>query len=136
MLKLGAEKDVLQVVSDRVGSPAHAGGLAASVMRFVDSAEAGRSHADVWHYADRGVCSWYDLAAAIMRLANLSCRVLPVDGSSFPTKGPRPWYSVMDSSAIEKLRGCSRIGRGLMIRSSVFHRKTLLRVFNRRKYDA
>jgi len=102
MLKLGAEKDVLQVVSDRVGSPAHAGGLAASVMRFIDSAEAGRSHADVWHYADRGVCSWYDLAAAIMRLANLSCRVLPVDGSSFPTKGPRPWYSVMDSSAIEK----------------------------------
>ncbi|ASQ89966.1 dTDP-4-dehydrorhamnose reductase [Prosthecochloris sp. GSB1] len=101
MLKLGAEKEVLDVISDRVGSPAYAGGLAASVMRFVDSTETERSYADVWHYADRGVCSWYDLAAAVMRLANLSCRVRPVDGSSFPTKGPRPWYSVMDSSAIE-----------------------------------
>jgi dTDP-4-dehydrorhamnose reductase len=102
MLRLGQERKTLDVVSDRVGSPVYSADLVAAVMNILGRADLQRNYSSTYHYANEGVCSWYDFATAIMRLAELPCRIMPVESSAFKVAGPRPWYSVLDIDAIRK----------------------------------
>ena len=102
MLRLGREKRSLNVVSDRVGSPVFAADVVAAVMGILGKVDLNRTYSSIYHYANEGVCSWYDFAVAIMKQAALPCRVLPAESTSFAVNGPRPWYSVLDSNAIKK----------------------------------
>jgi len=102
MLRLGRERDSLDVVADRVGSPVYATDAVAAVMEILGKVDLKRCYSSTYHYANEGVCSWYDFAVSIMKTANLPCRVLPVENTSFALNGPRPWYSVLDSNAIKK----------------------------------
>jgi len=102
ILRLGSERDRIEVVSDRTGSPTHAAELASAVMGMVDNWDTRKRFAETFHFANAGACSWYDLAVAVIDAAGLTCKVVPVGSSAFPAQGPRPWYSVMDSTAIRR----------------------------------
>jgi dTDP-4-dehydrorhamnose reductase len=102
MLRLGQERETLDVVSDRVGSPVYSADLVAAVMNILGRADLQRNYSSTYHYANEGVCSWYDFATAIMKLAKLPCRILPVESSAFKVAGPRSWYSVLNISAIKR----------------------------------
>lgn len=101
MQKLGAERDELTVVFDQVGTPTNAADLAVFLMALADNMEDGSQ--EVYHFSNEGVASWYDFALAIMELSNLSCRVLPVRSSAFPTPAKRPSYSVLDKAKIKSV---------------------------------
>ncbi|NTU90470.1 MAG: dTDP-4-dehydrorhamnose reductase [Chlorobiaceae bacterium] len=105
MLRLGRERDQLDVVSDRIGSPTHAEGLASAVMRIIEQSGSLAGLAATCHYCDEGVASWFDLAVAVMAKANLPCNVRPVESSAFPVHGPRPWYSVMGKQILKSQWG-------------------------------
>lgn len=105
MLRLTAEKPVLNVVFDQTGTPTYAGDLAEAIFGIIESRSfIGRD--GIYHYSNEGVCSWYDFARMIAGYAgNLSCDVRPCHSSEFPSKVTRPSYSVLDKTRIKETFG-------------------------------
>lgn len=98
MLRLGNEKDILNVVGDQIGTPTYAGDLAELIVSLIkyDSEAYG-----LYHYSNEGVASWYDFAKAIMDESKTDCKVLPIKTEGYPTPAKRPCFSVMDKSKIK-----------------------------------
>ena len=98
MLRLFKERDEVRVISDQVGTPTHAGGLARTLWKLSDLQEV----RGIYHWTDAGVASWYDFAEAILQAArnnNVSLRtktIIPINSSDYPLPAQRPAYSVMD----------------------------------------
>ena len=101
MLRLGAERDALNVVFDQVGTPTRATDLADVLLHMLGRTDRGQAYAGTYHYSNEGVCSWYDFACAVMKLKGLSCRVTPVPSDEYPTSAKRPHYSVLDKGKIK-----------------------------------
>lgn len=101
MLRLGGERDTLNVVFDQTGSPTSAADLAGAVVSILERADRDRRYALTYHYANEGVCSWYDFAVSIMEMAGLHCKVFPVDSTQYPQAAQRPHFSVLNKSAIK-----------------------------------
>lgn len=99
MLKLGAERELLKIIADQVGTPTYAMDLAAAILTVVDS---GSVEYGVYHYSNEGVASWYDFTKAIFDIAGVTTKVLPITTSEYPTRAVRPAYSVMDKTKIKK----------------------------------
>ncbi len=102
MMKLGSERDTLNVVFDQVGSPTYAADLAEAIMKVV-SAE--NFVAGIYHFSDEGVCSWYDFTKTIHKIAGISCNVQPIESKDFPARTPRPHYSVLNKAKIKSTYG-------------------------------
>ena len=99
MLRLGKECESLNVVSDQVGTPTFAGDLAKAVVQILPQMQSGKK--SIYHFSNEGVCSWYDFAHAIIKIAGLSCRVNPIESKDYPTKAIRPFYSVLNKEKIK-----------------------------------
>lgn len=102
MLRLAKEKDVLNIVSDQVGTPTYAVDLAEVILKIIsiDSSDYG-----VYHYSNEGVASWYDFAKAIFDLSNSNIDLHPIRSEAYPTPAKRPSFSVMDKSKIKSILG-------------------------------
>ena len=91
MLRLGAERDELRVVDDQVGNPTYTRHLAKATLELVDTCPPG-----TYHLTGAGSCSWYELAASIMRHAGLAARVVPIPSSELVDRpAPRPACSIL-----------------------------------------
>ena len=101
MLRLGAERESLNVVCDQIGGPTYAGDLAAVIFRLMEQ-QSGHSGAEFYHFANEGVCSWFDFSKAIMEMAGLPCRVEAILSSEYPAKAHRPPFSVFNLNKIKK----------------------------------
>ena len=102
MLRLTSERETLRVVFDQVGTPTYAGDLALAIFSLI---EAGRyaGYEGVYHFTDEGGCSWYDFAVEIAAAAGHgTCRIIPCHTSEYPTKAPRPAYSVLDKTRFKE----------------------------------
>ena len=98
MRRLTDERPEVRVVFDQVGTPTYAGDLAAAVFTVVENG-AYLQHEGIFHFANEGVCSWYDFAIEIARLSgHQQCRVLPCHSNEFPSPVTRPSYSVLDKT--------------------------------------
>ncbi len=95
MLKLGNERDRIQVVKDQIGSPTYA----ASVVKLSHQLLQ-QGHKGIYHITSGGMISWYDFASEIFRMAGVNTVVEPVSTSEYPVKAPRPAFSKLDSSKI------------------------------------
>lgn len=103
MLRLGKEKEQLNVVYDQIGTPTYAADLAVAVFTVIESPV---WHPGVYHFTNEGVCSWYDFTIAILALANITnCQVRPILSEEYAYKTPRPHYSVLDKSKFKKTFG-------------------------------
>jgi dTDP-4-dehydrorhamnose reductase len=98
MLKLGAERDMLKIIADQVGTPTYAIDLAGAILDIIIS---GKKEYGIYHYSNEGVTSWYDFAKGIFDISGTDVKVLPIRTSEFPTKAQRPAYSVMDKAKIK-----------------------------------
>jgi len=102
MLRLGRERRELGVVFDQVGTPTYARDLAVAIMTAVDKGIT----PGVYHFSDEGVCSWFDFAKAVHRMAGITtCSVRPLHTSEYPTPANRPHYSVLDKTKIKQAYG-------------------------------
>ncbi|MEH6769968.1 dTDP-4-dehydrorhamnose reductase [Maribacter arcticus] len=93
MIKLGKEKDRLDVVSDQIGSPTYARDLAHFLLKIILDKN---NKYGIYHFSNEGVLSWYDFAQAIIKLSNSDTKVFPVSSSDYKTKAERPKFSVMN----------------------------------------
>ena len=99
MLKLGAEREKLNVVFDQIGTPTYAADLAVAIMQIIT---AQGFIAGIYHFSNEGVCSWYDFTIAIHKAAGIkTCKVLPIESKDYPAKTPRPFYSVLNKAKIK-----------------------------------
>jgi len=108
MLRLGKERERLQVVVDQVGSPTYATDLAAALLMLAEQKKGEARQEEcgpVYHFANHGVASWYDLAQSIFEMAGIVCKIEPVTTEQYPTAATRPHYSVLDSRAIQRKTG-------------------------------
>ncbi len=105
MMRLGKERESLNVVYDQIGSPTYARDLAKAIMEAL--LKSNSSTKEILHYSNEGVCSWYDFAKKIMELNNLSCKVNPILSKEYPTLAERPVYSVLDKGTTKKYLGVS-----------------------------
>lgn len=109
MLRLGAERPVLSVVFDQIGTPTYAPDLAVAILAIIRKVEMGEvsrnAISGVWHYSNEGVTSWYDFAEAIFDLQKLPCRVRPIETREYPTPAKRPPFSVLNKAKIKAAFG-------------------------------
>ena len=102
MLKLGEEKDELNVVSDQHGSPTYAEDLA----NFIGEAIEKKIPYGIYNATNEGYTTWYDFTKAIFEYAGIVCRVNPVTTEEYieimkVTQAKRPKNSQMSK---EKLK--------------------------------
>jgi dTDP-4-dehydrorhamnose reductase len=100
MLRLGKERDELNVVADQIGTPTYAGDLAQAILTILPKIE--NTTIELFHYSNEGVCSWYDFAKAIFELEGLSTKVNPIETWQYPTPAVRPFYAVLNKSKIKE----------------------------------
>ena len=100
MIRLGKERESLNVVFDQIGTPTFAGDLAQVMLQVADQYY-DREVMDIFHYSNEGVISWYDFAKAIMEEAGLSCEIKAIESKDFPTRTNRPFYSVLNKEKIK-----------------------------------
>ena len=99
MLRLGKERKELRVVSDQIGTPTYAYDLAKLVVE--NGIDGWKFKSGIYHYSNEGVASWYDFAYEIMKIAKLSCKIIPIKSEEYPTSAKRPHYSVLDKTKIK-----------------------------------
>ena len=102
MIRLGKERSDLNVVSDQIGTPTYAGDLAEAIIAILNHSV---FTPGIYHYSNEGICSWYDFASAIIKQAQLDCRVHPIPTKDYPTPAKRPAYSVLDKTKIKQVYG-------------------------------
>lgn len=103
MMRLGAEHSEIKVVCDQIGSPTYALDLARAIYRVLLSHQWVEG---IFHYSNEGVCSWYDFAKAVHRVAGIKgCNVCPIPTEEYPTAASRPFFSVLDKSRIKATYG-------------------------------
>lgn len=95
MLKLGREKDTLQVVNDQWGSPSFAANIVRNSVTLVNAEARG-----TYHCTSKGLISWYDFAEKIFTLSGITVEVEPVDSDTFSTKATRPHFSKLNTQKI------------------------------------
>lgn len=103
MIKLGKERDSLNVVADQTGTPTNAANLAHAIVKIIDYSEANNFVPGIYHYSNEGITTWYDFTVQIHKDAGITtCKVSPITTDQYPTKASRPQYSVLDKSKIKK----------------------------------
>ncbi len=107
MLRLGAQKDSLNVVADQIGGPTPAAAIAAAVWVIARALHAGHS-GGTFHFSGAPDVSWAGFARAIMQVAKLPCAVQDILTSAYPTPARRPANSRLDCSTLQRDFGLTR----------------------------
>ena len=91
MLRLGAERDEVTVVTDQRGGPTWTGHLAAALVEVAER----EGDVGLFHASGNGACSWYEFAVEIFDRARMRCRVVPTTSERMARPARRPAYSVL-----------------------------------------
>ncbi len=100
MLKLGRERDKIEVVNDQFGSPTFAENVVTNCLNLLDSGSTG-----TFHVTSKGVISWYDFASSIFTKSGMDVNLIPVSSEAFPTKAKRPYFSKLGTEKLEAVAG-------------------------------
>ncbi|MEW9936796.1 dTDP-4-dehydrorhamnose reductase [Clostridium butyricum] len=100
MIRLGKEKDSINVVNDQIGNPTHANDLAYHILKLIETDEYG-----IYHCTGKGECSWYDFAKMIIELSGEKCTVNPCTSEEYKTPAKRPEYSSLDNMMLRNTVG-------------------------------
>ena len=103
MLRLGQERDQVNVVCDQIGSPTYTADLAPLLCDMAATEKYG-----VYHATNEGICSWADFAAEVFRLGRCRAKVNPIPSSEYPVKAVRPFNSRMTKKSLDAA-GFSRL---------------------------
>lgn len=79
MIKLGKEKDELNVVADQHGSPTYAEDLANIIGEAIEK----QIPYGVYHATNQGYTTWYDFTKAIFEYTGIICQVNPVSTEEY-----------------------------------------------------
>ncbi|MBO0995695.1 dTDP-4-dehydrorhamnose reductase [Bacillus sp. SD088] len=96
MLRLAENEQTFYVVEDQIGSPTYTKDLAAAIQQLI-----GKPYG-IYHISNQGVCSWFEFAQAILKLAGYKeGLVKPISTEEYGTIAQRPAFSVLSKESIE-----------------------------------
>jgi dTDP-4-dehydrorhamnose reductase len=108
MLRLGADRDALSIVSDQIGGPTSAADIAAALLKMAKAFHQGQGISGIYHFAGAPDVSWADFAIEIFKQADLTVEVTGIPSANYPTPAARPENSRMDCSDITVAFGIER----------------------------
>ena len=97
MLKLGKERNELNVVCDQIGSPTYTADLAPLLCDMIMTEKYG-----IYHATNEGVCSWAEFADEIFHQAGKTVKVNHIPTSEYPTRAVRPLNSRLSKDKLER----------------------------------
>ena len=100
MIKLGKDKNELDVIFDQVGTPTYARDLAKTILDILPNIK--NKKVEIYNYSNEGVLSWYDFVKEIMKMAKIDCTINPIETFQYLTPAKRPHYSLLNKSKIKK----------------------------------
>ncbi|MFY4729156.1 dTDP-4-dehydrorhamnose reductase [Nitrospira sp. BLG_2] len=98
IMRAAQSEGILKVVDDQSGCPTYAGDLAAAVASLVAKDVEG-----VIHVTNRGQCTWYEFAQAIVREMGFCCSVIPITTKQAGRLAKRPPYSVLSPDRLASM---------------------------------
>ena len=98
MLKLAEQHNEIRVVDDEILTPTYTLDIANQIVRLMDSDAYG-----LYHVTAQGHCSWYQFAAKIFEFAGTKIKLNVAGPGEFPSKVPRPKYSVLENRGLQNL---------------------------------
>lgn len=112
MLRLGKDRDTLNIVGDQFGGPTYAGDIASALVRMTEQLykEADPSKYGVYHFSGSPHVSWFEFAQVIFSNAeNTSLLTAPelnsITTDMYPTPASRPENSKMNCVKIKQAFG-------------------------------
>lgn len=112
MLRLGADRDTLNVVADQYGAPCYAPDIAEYTLRALEkAAHMPKFPSGIYHMVHGGTTTWHGFAEAIFSGARQMGKELRVQtvgaipASAYPTPAKRPQNSRMDCSLFRSVFG-------------------------------
>lgn len=97
MLKLGAENEELNIVSDQYGSPTFTDELVSISHQLLVRKQEG-----IFHVSSEGITNWSNFAKQIFLFSGLDVKVNEVSSKEFPTKAVRPKFSKLCTKKLNK----------------------------------
>lgn len=107
MLRLGAERERLDVVADQIGGPTPAADIAAALLAMARAMAEGAS-GGTFHFAGAPDTSWAGFAREIMARSGRDCTIGEIATSDWPTPATRPLNSRLDCGRIAAAFGIPR----------------------------
>lgn len=104
MIRLGNERDELNVVNDQFGSPTFTDQVVKEVYELLKQNQFG-----IFHSTSNGLITWYELAKEIFEQSGIEIHLNPVSSSEFKTKAKRPSFSKLSTEKISKIEGVETV---------------------------
>lgn len=98
MLKLGKEKEQINVVSDQHGSPTYTVDLANIIYQALEKKIA----YGIYHATNEEFTTWYDFTKKILAEAGISCKVNAVTSEEYKTPAKRPKNSMLSKQKLKE----------------------------------
>ena len=108
MLRLGRERDALNIVNDQIGGPTAVADIATTLLTMAAALHDGKAQSGVYQYSGAPDVSWEDFAKEIFAQAGISVKVSGIPSSAYPTPAIRPLNSRLDCSCTESMFGIAQ----------------------------
>jgi len=108
MLRLGADRTRLTIVSDQIGGPTPAATIAEACLHMAAQLRDNPAKSGTYHFSGAPDVSWADFARAIFDKAGLTPEVADIPTTDYPTPAARPLNSRLDCSTTKATFGIAR----------------------------
>tara|TARA_R110002072_G_scaffold4719_2_gene33030 strand:- start:2099 stop:2959 length:861 start_codon:yes stop_codon:yes gene_type:complete len=108
MLRLGAERDALNIVADQIGGPTSAADIARTCFAAARQLRDDPGKTGTYHFSGAPDTSWADFARAIFECSGIDCTVNEIPSRLYPTPAERPLNSRLDNSRTQEIFGLAR----------------------------
>ena len=108
MLRLGGQRDSLNVVADQIGGPTPADDIADALLKMAQALHAGQGTPGTYHFAGSPDVSWAAFAREIFVQAGMAVRVVDIPSTDYPTPARRPANSRLDCTSMQAAFGIAR----------------------------
>jgi dTDP-4-dehydrorhamnose reductase len=98
MCKLAREGKEIKVVDSEFVTPTATADLAKQIVELSRCDSFG-----LYHATEEGSCSWYEFAREIFALTGTEARLTIANAADFPSKVPRPHYSVLENKGLKSI---------------------------------
>ena len=100
MLQLGKTRETLDIVSDQIGGPTPAAGIATTLATMAKAFHSGSGRTGIYHYSGTPAVSWADFARQIFACSGMQVAVGDIPTSAYPTPARRPLNSRLNASKL------------------------------------
>lgn len=104
MLRLGDERQFVNVVNDQNGNPTWANDLANAILLLIQR-NGNNKIKEIFNYSNDGIIPWSNFAEAIFYIGRKNCEVRPISTKDYGSKANRPLFSALDKTKIKEFTG-------------------------------